>query len=59
MHWPTWLTWYKKPQFRDIKEYSQAVGSGTRPLSPDGRSSSMIPRQLKVERVLENKTCMA
>ncbi|KAF4509207.1 hypothetical protein G6O67_005492 [Ophiocordyceps sinensis] len=57
MHWPTWLTWYKKPQFRDIKEYSQAVGSGTRPLSPDGRSGSMIPRQLKVERVLENKTC--
>ncbi|KAM4054478.1 regulator of G protein signaling domain-containing protein [Hirsutella rhossiliensis] len=56
MHWPAWLTWYKKPEFRDIKEYSQAVGSGKRPISPDGRSS-MIPRHLKVDRVLDNKTC--
>lgn len=57
MHWPSWLTWYKKPEYRDINEYSTAVGSGKRPLSPDGRNS-MIPSQLKVERVLENKTCM-
>ncbi|ODA83409.1 hypothetical protein RJ55_01923 [Drechmeria coniospora] len=56
MPWPTWLKWYKKPEYRDIKEYSTAVGSGTRSFSPDGRGG-MIPSQLKLERVLENKTC--
>ena len=56
MHWPAWLSWYKKPEYRDIKEYSNAVGSGKRSFSPDGRGSA-VPSQLKLERVLDNKTC--
>lgn len=54
---PSWLNWYKKPEYRDIKEYSNAVVSGKRPLSPDGRSRTHIPARLRLERVLENKTC--
>jgi hypothetical protein len=57
MQWPAWLTWYKKPDYRDIKEYSAAVGSGKRSFSPDARGSK-VPSQLKLERVLDNKTCM-
>ncbi|CAK7240563.1 MAG: hypothetical protein STHCBS139747_002006 [Sporothrix thermara] len=37
---PAWLNWYKKPEYRDIKEYSNAVVAGRRPLSPDGRGRS-------------------
>lgn len=58
MKWPAWLTWYKKPEFRDIKEYSDAVGSGKRAISPSGRNS-MIPWQLSIDRVLDNRTCAA
>ncbi|CAK7273456.1 hypothetical protein SEPCBS57363_005662 [Sporothrix epigloea] len=54
---PSWLSWYKKPEYRDIKEYSNAVVAGRRPLSPDGRNRTHIPARLRLERVLENKTC--
>lgn len=54
---PTWLRWYKKPTYRDIKEYSTAVTSGQRSLSPDGRNKGLIPPHLSLERVLQNKTC--
>ncbi|OAA57115.1 Regulator of G protein signaling superfamily [Niveomyces insectorum RCEF 264] len=57
MWFPSWLNWYKKPEYRDIKEYSNAVVSGRRPMSPDGRSKVSIPSRLRLERVLENKTC--
>ncbi|KAH6686445.1 hypothetical protein F5X68DRAFT_276457 [Plectosphaerella plurivora] len=57
MRLPTWLRWYKKPAYRDIKEYSSAVRSGQRSLSPDGRNAGLIPPHLSLERVLENKTC--
>lgn len=57
MHWPSWLTWYKKLEYRDIKEYSAAISSGKRSLSPNGRNGK-IPSQLGVERVLDNKACM-
>ncbi|KAH8886982.1 regulator of G protein signaling superfamily [Thozetella sp. PMI_491] len=57
MHWPSWLVWYKKPEYRDIKEYSTAISSNKRSFSPDGRSGSSVPSQLKLERVLDNKTC--
>lgn len=57
MRFPSWLTWYKKPEYRDIKEYSIAVQSGRRQLSPDGRGKVSIPSRLKLERILENKTC--
>lgn len=57
MQLPSWLVWYKKPEYRDIREYSKAVGSGNRAVSPDGRNKSAIPSRLSLERVLENKTC--
>lgn len=57
MRFPSWLTWYKKPEYRDIKEYSNEVASGRRTLSPDGRGKTAIPSRLRLERVLENKTC--
>ncbi|SPO02202.1 uncharacterized protein DNG_04875 [Cephalotrichum gorgonifer] len=57
MRLPSWMIWYKKPEYRDIREYSTAVGSGQRALSPDGRNKSAVPNRLSLERVLENKTC--
>ncbi|KAB5583596.1 hypothetical protein GE09DRAFT_1182265 [Coniochaeta sp. 2T2.1] len=57
MRLPSWLTWYKKPEYRDIKEYSTEVRSGRRQLSPDGRGKTAIPSKLKLERILQNKTC--
>ncbi|KAK3688965.1 hypothetical protein B0T22DRAFT_512955 [Podospora appendiculata] len=56
MRFPTWLKWYKKPEYRDIKEYATGVASGRRSLSPD-RSKTAIPSRLRLERILENKTC--
>lgn len=57
MKLPAWLVWYKKPEYRDIKEYSTAVGTGQRALSPNGRNKSAVPSRLSLERVLDNKTC--
>lgn len=54
---PAWLDWYKKPEYRDIKEYSNAIVSGKRPASPDGRGRASVPARLRLERVLDNKTC--
>lgn len=53
---PSWLSWYKKPEYRDIKEYSTNISTGKRPLSPDGRNGG-IPSRLRLERILANKTC--
>ena len=55
--WPSWLTWYKKPEYRDIKEYATNVSTGRRPMSPDGRSNPGIPSRLRLDRILANKTC--
>lgn len=57
MQLPLWMRWYKKPEYRDIKEYSTAISSGKRSLSPAGRSKVSIPRQLALDRILQNKTC--
>ncbi|KAL1860396.1 hypothetical protein VTK73DRAFT_7363 [Phialemonium thermophilum] len=57
MHFPLWLRWYKKPEYRDIKEYSNAISSGRRSLSPEGRNKASIPSQLALDRILDNKTC--
>ena len=51
------MQWYKKPDYRDIKEYSTAISSGKRSVSPDGRRKTYIPSRLKLDRVLANKTC--
>lgn len=57
MRFPSWLTWYKKPEYRDIKEYATDLRFGKRQLSPDGRGKTSIPSSLKLERILKNKTC--
>ncbi len=49
----------QEAEYRDIKEYAAAVGEGRRSLSPDGRNKTAIPSRLRLERVLENKTCMS
>lgn len=54
---PDWLVWYKKPEYRDFKEYATAIRTGRRPLSRDGRDKSPIPARLSLERVLNNQTC--
>ncbi|KAL1842955.1 hypothetical protein VTJ49DRAFT_3596 [Mycothermus thermophilus] len=54
---PSWLRWYKKPEYRDIREYAANVSSGRRALSPDRNSSGGIPHRLQLERILANKTC--
>ncbi|KAK3372643.1 hypothetical protein B0H63DRAFT_401399 [Podospora didyma] len=53
---PSWLSWYKKPEYRDFREYATTVSTGKRSLSPDGRKSA-IPTRLRLERILANKTC--
>ncbi|KAJ0164095.1 hypothetical protein CTA2_1762 [Colletotrichum tanaceti] len=57
LHFPEWLIWYKKPEYRDFKEYAAAIRSGRRPLSRDGRDKSPIPARLSLEKVLANQTC--
>ncbi|KAK1760284.1 hypothetical protein QBC47DRAFT_396282 [Echria macrotheca] len=56
MRLPSWLSWYKKPEYRDIREYAEGINSGRRAMSPVGRGTS-IPSRLKLDRILENKTC--
>jgi hypothetical protein len=53
---PSWLSWYKKPEYRDFKEYATNISTGKRPLSPDGRNGG-IPSRLRLDRILANKTC--
>ncbi|OLN97905.1 hypothetical protein CCHL11_02520 [Colletotrichum chlorophyti] len=54
---PDWLIWYKKPEYRDFREYAAAIRTGTRPMSRDGREKSPIPARLSLEKVLANETC--
>ncbi|KAK1956039.1 hypothetical protein LY78DRAFT_686412 [Colletotrichum sublineola] len=56
-NFPDWLIWYKKPEYRDFKEYATAIRNGKRPLSRDGRDKSQIPARLSLEKVLANETC--
>ena len=53
---PSWLQWYKKPSYRDITEYANAVRDGKRDISP-GRGSLNVPNRLSLERILRNETC--
>ncbi|KAF3768601.1 hypothetical protein M406DRAFT_327028 [Cryphonectria parasitica EP155] len=59
---PGWLkVWYKKPEWRDINDYTRMVNDESliprhRPRSPTPAFAS-IPSRLSLDRVLENKTC--
>ncbi|TDZ16678.1 hypothetical protein Cob_v010201 [Colletotrichum orbiculare MAFF 240422] len=54
---PEWMIWYKKPEYRDFREYATAIRTGRRPMSRDGRDKSPIPARLSLEKVLANETC--
>ncbi|KAF6829293.1 hypothetical protein CPLU01_08057 [Colletotrichum plurivorum] len=54
---PDWMIWYKKPEYRDFREYATAIRTGRRPMSRDGRDKSPIPSRLSLEKVLANETC--
>ncbi|KAH6616067.1 hypothetical protein B0J18DRAFT_484933 [Chaetomium sp. MPI-SDFR-AT-0129] len=54
---PQWLTWYKKPEYRDFREYATHISSGRRPVSPNGSVGGGIPHRLRLDRILANKTC--
>ncbi|KAK2000336.1 regulator of G protein signaling superfamily [Colletotrichum falcatum] len=56
-NFPDWLVWYKKPEYRDFREYATAIRNGRRPMSRDGRDKTQIPARLSLERVLANQTC--
>ncbi|KAJ4415805.1 hypothetical protein N0V85_002570 [Neurospora sp. IMI 360204] len=57
MQFPEWLVWYKKPEYRNFKEYANNVSSGKRSPSPYAGREGMIPSRLRIERILQNKTC--
>ncbi|PSR93997.1 hypothetical protein BD289DRAFT_364059 [Coniella lustricola] len=53
--------WYKRPEWRDIEDYTRMVNDETlvprhRPKSPS-QAFAAIPSRLSLDRVLENKTC--
>lgn len=56
---PPWLSWYKKPEYRDFREYATHISSGRRPVSPNGSIGGGIPHRLRLDRILANKTCMS
>lgn len=70
IEFPVWLQWYKKPSFVDITQYADRLGEraerverASTPASPRSseesrrRSSADIPKKLKLERILNNRTC--
>lgn len=65
MTFPAWMKlWYKKPQWKDLNEYTRELNEERRAPSPEGRlqttssrNSLSIPSRLALDRVLENKTC--
>jgi len=57
LHLPSWLSWYKKPEYRDIRTYADEINTGRRTMSPAGRSNISIPSRLRLDRILQNKTC--
>ena len=58
LHLPSWLSWYKKPEYRDIRTYADEINTGRRAMSPAGRTNISIPSRLRLDRILQNKTCM-
>lgn len=63
MAFPVWLkVWYRKPEWRDIRDYTRQLNDESfipRHRSPTPSPSVMtaIPARLALDKVLENKTC--
>lgn len=72
LEYPEWARWYKKPSYVDVSQFATAIsnkaGTATSPNTPSTtpraslelkrRSSTDIPRKLRLERILKNQTCM-
>lgn len=62
---PGWWTniWYRRPQWRDIHDYTRQLNDESLPAMSRRRSkspsqvSTPIPNRLALDRVLDNKTC--
>src|SRR5436853_7800500 len=50
LSYPSWMEWYKKPSWVDVKEFSREASSRR-------SSDSCIPPKLSLERILKNETC--
>ncbi|KAE8447247.1 hypothetical protein EG329_010941 [Mollisiaceae sp. DMI_Dod_QoI] len=71
IEYPEWARWYKKPSYVDVSQFAAAIndkaGTATSPNTPTAtpraslelkrRSSTDIPRKLRLERILKNQTC--
>ncbi|KAI9051575.1 hypothetical protein LZ554_004620 [Drepanopeziza brunnea f. sp. 'monogermtubi'] len=65
---PEWLRWYKKPSHVDVAQFAKKINerftnaseTGT-PVKPDNserrRKSGEIPANLRLEKILKNRTC--
>ncbi|KAH8587586.1 hypothetical protein B0O99DRAFT_694352 [Bisporella sp. PMI_857] len=63
LHYPDWLSWYKKPNYVEFKEFAdkkarpQTPNSSSPRASIDSRASRDIPSKLNLEKILKNQTC--
>lgn len=61
---PSWLRWYKKPSYVDLKAFVASLNNesdeeqGQPKLYRLSQSNDNIPKNLSLERILNNKTCM-
>ena len=58
---PSWLQWYKKPSYVDIREFSATLAdkgaSSPRRNSVESRRSTDVPAKLSLEKILKNQPC--
>lgn len=59
---PAWLkVWYKRPEWRDIRDYTRQLNDesfvGHRQRSSSPGLTTAIPARLALDKVLANKTC--
>jgi len=64
LHFPSWLQWYKKPAYVDLKAFAdkkaQANSANSTPRSSvdsGSRPSRDVPSKLRLEKILKNETC--
>lgn len=65
LQFPSWLSWYKKPAYVDIRQYADKKAQvSSVPSSPRSSTDSNgsrpardIPKKLRLEKILKNETC--
>lgn len=65
VEFPDWATWYKKPEYVDVKQYGAELNEKASASSPRSssetersRKKNDIPTRLSLENIMKNKTCM-